>query len=69
MKIKTKGLKMQFFWSDHNIDKQTGWVIQMHKPPHTRCKISVLAYTYITMADSLIRVSLIKTIWDFLNSS
>lgn len=24
MKIKTKGLEMQFFLSDHNIDKQAG---------------------------------------------
>lgn len=38
-------------------------MIRTQKPPHTRCKISVLAYTYVTMVDSLTRVPLIKTIY------
>lgn len=37
-KIKTKGLEMQFFSSDHNIDKQTGWVLRMHKPAHNQAQ-------------------------------
>lgn len=45
------------------MDKEVGWVTGMHGGPHTRCKISLLAYTYITVVHSLTRVPLIKTIY------
>lgn len=39
-----------------------GWVIGTQKPPHTRCRTSVLAYTHTAVADSLTHVPSIETI-------
>lgn len=40
-----------------------GWVIGTQKPPHTRCRTSVLAYTHTAMAVSLTHVPSIETIY------
>lgn len=40
-----------------------GWVIGTQKPPHTRCRTSVLAYTHTAVAASLTHVPSIETIY------
>lgn len=40
-----------------------GWVIGTQKPPHTRCRTSVLAYMHTAMAVSLTHVPSIETIY------